>query len=77
MMELQANNPLHGVTLEQIVKRLAEHYGWSELGKRIDIRCFNSEPSVKSSLTFLRKTPWARRKVEDLYIVTRKEFRKD
>lgn len=76
-MERQVNNPLHGVTLEQIVNRLAEHYGWSELGKRIDIRCFNSEPSVKSSLKFLRKTPWARRKVEDLYIVTRKEFRKD
>lgn len=57
MAERQANNPLHGVTLEKIVTTLVEHYGWEELGKRIDIRCFNSEPSVKSSLTFLRKTP--------------------
>lgn len=68
MSQQQANNPLHGITLEQILNRLVEHYGWSELGKRIDIRCFNSEPSVKSSLKFLRKTPWARKKVEDLFI---------
>jgi uncharacterized protein (DUF2132 family) len=70
MSEQQANNPLHGVTLENIVTSLFEHYGWDELGKRIDIRCFTSEPSVKSSLKFLRKTPWARQKVEDLYIAT-------
>jgi len=70
MNEQQANNPLHGVTLENIVTNLFEHYGWDELGKRIDIRCFTSEPSVKSSLKFLRKTPWARQKVEDLYIAT-------
>ena len=57
MNEQQANNPLHGVTLENIVTNLFEHYGWDELGKRIDIRCFTSEPSVKSSLKFLRKTP--------------------
>ena len=68
MSEQQPNNPLHGVTLEQIVNSLVEHYGWDELGKRINIRCFNSNPSVKSSLKFLRKTPWARKKVEDLYI---------
>lgn len=70
MNEHQANNPLHGITLENIVNSLVEHYGWEELGNRIDIRCFNSEPSVKSSLKFLRKTPWARKKVEDLYIAT-------
>ena len=68
MNEKQANNPLHGITLEQIVNELVKHYGWSELGKRIEIRCFNSDPSVKSSLKFLRKTPWARKKVENLYI---------
>jgi uncharacterized protein (DUF2132 family) len=70
MSEQQANNPLHGVTLEQIVNSLVEHYGWGELGIRIGIRCFNSDPSVKSSLKFLRKTPWARKKVERLYIAT-------
>ena len=68
----QANNPLHGVTLEQIVTSLVEHYGWSELGRRIDIRCFTSDPSATSSLKFLRKTPWARKKVEALYVTTRK-----
>ncbi len=56
MSEQQANNPLHGVTLEQIVNSLVDHYGWDELGIRINIRCFNSNPSVKSSLKFLRKT---------------------
>ncbi|MGR3219074.1 MAG: VF530 family protein [Candidatus Anammoxibacter sp.] len=71
-MREQANNPMHGVTLESIVKSLVERYGWDELGLRINIRCFNSDPSVKSSLKFLRKTPWARKKVEDLYIVTEK-----
>lgn len=76
MSEQQANNPLHGVTLQQIVNSLVEHYGWDELGKRIDIRCFNSDPSVKSSLKFLRKTPWARKKVEYLYIATKKSARK-
>ena len=68
MNDKQANNPLHGVTLERIVTSLVEHYGWEALGQRIDIRCFNSDPSVKSSLKFLRKTPWAREKVEALYI---------
>ncbi len=64
----QENNPMHGVTLEMIVDRLVENYGWEELGERIEINCFNFDPSVKSSLTFLRKTPWARAKVEKLYI---------
>jgi len=72
MSEQQPNNPLHGITLEKIVQSLFDHYGWNELGKRINIRCFNSDPSVKSSLKFLRKTPWARNKVEDLYIATLK-----
>lgn len=67
-MSQQQNNPLHGVTLESIVVALEAKYGWEELGKRINIRCFQSEPSVKSSLKFLRKTPWARAKVEALYI---------
>ena len=68
MSEQQPNNPLHGITLEQIVNSLVDHYGWSTLGKRINIRCFNSNPSVNSSLKFLRKTPWARKKVEELYV---------
>ena len=76
MNEQQPKNPLHGVTLEQIVKSLVDHYGWDALGNRIDIRCFNHDPSVKSSLKFLRKTPWARKKVEDLYIATKKGERK-
>lgn len=66
----QNQNPLHGVTLENIVTQLAEYYGWEELGKRINIRCFQADPSVKSSLKFLRKTPWAREKVEQLFIAT-------
>jgi len=66
-------DPLHGVTLEAIVTRLAEHYGWEELGRRIAIRCFTHDPSVKSSLTFLRRTPWARQKVEQLYVRARFE----
>ncbi len=74
MSETQVNNPLHGKTLESIVKALVDHYGWDELGKRIDIRCFTSDPSVKSSLKFLRKSPWAREKVEALYITTQKHL---
>ncbi|MBT3880821.1 MAG: DUF2132 domain-containing protein [Candidatus Scalindua sp.] len=70
MSEQQANNPLHGVTLEQIVNSLVEHYGWDELGIRIGIRCFTNNPSVKSSLKFLRRTPWARKKIERLYLST-------
>ena len=62
------NDPLHGKTLEMILNELVNHYGWEELGDRIRINCFTSNPSIKSSLTFLRKTPWARSKVEALYI---------
>jgi len=68
MSDPQENNPMHGVTLEMIINRLVDNYGWEELGERININCFNFDPSVKSSLTFLRKTPWARTKVEKLYI---------
>ncbi|HYC83121.1 MAG TPA: VF530 family protein [Candidatus Paceibacterota bacterium] len=66
----QRNNPLHGITLKSIVEELAAYYGWEELGKKIKIRCFTENPSVNSSLTFLRKTPWAREKVEKYYIWT-------
>ena len=66
----KSNDPLHGLTLETIVTRLVEKHGWAELGRRIDIRCFNYDPSVKSSLQFLRRTPWARTKVEELYVRT-------
>ncbi|MTT54007.1 DNA-binding protein VF530 [Alcanivorax sp. VBW004] len=69
-MMSQPNNPLHGVTLETVVTQLVEHYGWEELGNRIRINCFISDPSVKSSLKFLRKTPWARDKVEALFVDT-------
>jgi uncharacterized protein (DUF2132 family) len=64
----QSNDPLHGITLEMIVTQLVDRYGWAELGKRIPIRCFTDTPSVKSSLKFLRRTPWARKKVEELYL---------
>jgi len=67
MSTAQPNNPLHGITLETMLKELVARHGWEELGKRIDIRCFKSDPSIKSSLKFLRTTPWARKKVEDLY----------
>ena len=72
MSNQQPNNPLHGITLAQIINSLVEHYGWNKLGKLINIRCFKSDPSVKSSLKFLRKTPWARTKVEELFIATKK-----
>ncbi len=68
MKESQPNNPLHGKTLEMILIFLVDRYGWEELGEMIRINCFISNPSIKSSLTFLRKTPWAREKVESLYI---------
>jgi len=64
----QANNPLHGITLEAVMTELVARHGWEELGQLIEVRCFTHDPSVKSSLTFLRKTPWARKKVEDLYL---------
>ncbi len=68
MTEPRQADPLHGVTLEMILNHLVSRYGWSELGHVIDIRCFNDNPSIKSSLTFLRRTPWARQKVEELYL---------
>lgn len=68
-MNVQKNtDPLHGQSLEKILLALVDHYGWEELGRRIDIKCFNIDPSIKSSLTFLRKTPWARSKVEELFV---------
>ena len=70
LMNEQPNNPLHGITLEKLLTQLVDHYGWNELGYQIDIRCFNWEPSIKSSLKFLRKTEWARTKVEELYMAT-------
>ena len=66
-------DPLHGVTLETILNTLVERHGWAEMGKRISIRCFLNNPSVKSSLTFLRKTPWARQKVEKWFIMEEAE----
>ena len=69
----EQSDPLHGITLEMMLNQLAEHYGWDEMGRIIRIRCFNIDPSIKSSLKFLRKTPWARKKVEDLYLRYRRE----
>jgi uncharacterized protein (DUF2132 family) len=65
---MASRDPLHGITLEMILNRLVERLGWEEMGRRLDIRCFNSDPSVPSSLTFLRRTPWARKKVEEMYL---------
>ena len=73
MSQQHPNDPLNGVTLEMMVTSLVDYYGWSELGKRINIRCFNNDPSIKSSLKFLRKTPWARKQVEELYLATPKK----
>jgi uncharacterized protein (DUF2132 family) len=75
-MENQKNNPLHGVTLASIVEHLVNYYGWEDLGSRINIKCFNENPSIKSSLTFLRKTPWAREKVEGLYLKSLRDIAK-
>jgi uncharacterized protein (DUF2132 family) len=72
-MQEQPNNPLHGVKLADILNTLVNHYGWDELGDRIKINCFNSNPTIKSSLKFLRRTPWAREKVERLYLKTIKK----
>ena len=70
MSNKQPNNPLHGLTLEKILTRLVEHHGYEELARRINVNCFKSDPSIKSSLKFLRKTQWARDQVEDLYLNT-------
>ena len=72
----QPDNPLHGVTLEAMVTALSQHYGWEDLGQRINIRCFTVDPSVASSLKFLRKTPWARDKVESLYLFMQREIKR-
>ena len=77
MSEHISNDPLHGVTLEYIIKNLLEYYGWEELGRLIPIRCFDTDPSISSSLKFLRKTPWARTKVERLYLSTLKRETED
>lgn len=66
----QKNNPLHGLTLETILNQLVDHYGWDQLGEMIDIKCFKQDPSMKSSLKFLRATPWARTRIEELYLRT-------
>ena len=71
MAEAQSNDPLHGVTLEMMLRKLVNKYGWPGLAKRIDIKCFKSDPSISSSLKFLRKTPWARKEVEDLFVNSR------
>ncbi len=68
MNDPQQNNPLHGITLETVLTRLIDQYGWPGLASRINIRCFSTDPSIKSSLNFLRRTPWARQAVEDLYV---------
>ena len=76
MPEQHGHDPLHGVTLETMVTALSEHYGWAGLGERIPVRCFNVDPSVSSSLRFLRKTPWARDKVESLYLFMLRELKR-
>ena len=73
----QPRNPLHGVTLEVMVTALAAHYGWAELGERVPLRCFTSDASVASSLKMLRKTPWAREKVEGLYLFMLRDIKRN
>jgi uncharacterized protein (DUF2132 family) len=72
MTQPGSNDPLHGITLEKLLTELVELYGWAELGRRVPVRCFLFDPSIKSSLTFLRKTPWARSKIEQIYIETKR-----
>jgi uncharacterized protein (DUF2132 family) len=67
----RTGDPLHGITLESMLTELVDHFGWEAMGQRIQIRCFTSEPSIGSSLKFLRKTPWARKKVEEMYLLMR------
>ena len=73
MSSEQPKNPLHGITLETIVNQLVSHFGWAELGQQVRIKCFTDNPSVSSSLKFLRRTPWAREKVESLYLFMLRE----
>jgi len=75
MIREQPNNPLHGITLEQIITTLVEHYGWKQLSTLINIQCFYNDPTIRSSLKFLRRNQWAREKVEALYIATQKDLR--
>ncbi|SFG07515.1 VF530 family protein [Pontibacter chinhatensis] len=75
MAEAQKNNPLHGVTLQAMLEHLVDVYGWEHLSQKINLNCFKNNPSIKSSLTFLRRTPWARDKVEHLYLYTRRKIR--
>ncbi len=75
-MEHQPNNPLHGLRLDTMLEQLVAHYGWKELGERITIRCFTHDPSIQSSLKFLRKTPWARERVEGLYLKMLRDTKK-
>jgi uncharacterized protein (DUF2132 family) len=75
-VDAQPRNPLHGITLEQMLEALVAHFGWAGLGERIPLRCFTSDPSVASSLKLLRKTPWARTKVEGLYLFMQREQRR-
>ena len=77
MTKLHNQDPLHGVTLKEIVTQLVEKYGWPELSNRINIKCFSNDPSISSSLKFLRKTPWVREKVEQLYIATSRSSKED
>jgi uncharacterized protein (DUF2132 family) len=77
MSDQQQKDPLHGVTLEMMLTQLVEQYGWEKMGQSIDIRCFNNDPSIKSSLQFLRKTPWARTKVEEMYLKLKKNALKN
>lgn len=74
MNEKHPNNPFHGITLEHIVTSLVNYFGWEELGKQVDINCFIINPSIKSSLKFLRRTPWARQQVEDLYLAVKDDL---
>ncbi|XZF15309.1 VF530 family DNA-binding protein [Chitinophagaceae bacterium MMS25-I14] len=74
MSSAQPNNPLHGITLQQILEQLVEYYGWDRLAEYVRINCFTVDPSISSSLKFLRKTPWARKQVEDLYVETMKRL---
>jgi uncharacterized protein (DUF2132 family) len=74
MENLKSKDPLHGITLQKIVEKLVDHYGFDTLGELIKVKCFTDNPSIKSSLTFLRKTDWARKQVEDLYIKSLSKF---
>lgn len=73
MTAFESHDPLHGITLEKLLNELVAEFGWAELGRRVPVRCFLFDPSIKSSLTFLRKTPWARAKVEEIYVTWKRD----